>query len=317
MHDVLIIGGGTSAMSAAIYAARKKLSIEIIADKFGGQTALQPEVWNYPGFLDKDGLKLLKDMRKQVENLGVEVKEVSEGIKKISLRQEGDKEVFILNDKDGNMYEGKSVIVASGKKPKKLGVPGEEEFSNKGVTYCATCDAPLFGGKVTAVVGAGNSALDAALQLTKYASKVYVLVRSDKVRGDQITQDKLKKKETVEFIMNAEIQEIKGDNFVKGLIYKDKESGQMIDLTVDGVFVNIGMIPNSDFLSGICELNQWGEVVINPRTNATSHVGIFAAGDVTDVLEKQTVIAAGEGAKAALQIKSDVNHYGQRPSRKA
>jgi len=212
MFDVLIIGGGTAAMSAAIYTARKKLSVEIIADKFGGQTALQPEVWNYPGFLDKDGLKLLKDMRKQVEDLGVEIQEVSEGVKKVSLRQEGDKEIFILEDKDGNIYEGRSVIVASGKKPKKLGVPGEEEFSNKGVTYCATCDAPLFGGKVTAVVGAGNSGLDSAMQLTKYAKKVYVLVRSDKVRGDQITQDKLKKIETVEFIMNAEIQEIK-DNY--------------------------------------------------------------------------------------------------------
>src|SRR3990167_8597817 len=162
MYDVLIIGGGTAAMSAAIYAARKKLSVEIIADKFGGQTSLQPEVHNYPGFLDKDGLVLMQNMRSQVKNLGIDIKEVGQGIKSIS------------------------VIVASGKKPKKLGIPGEEEFYNKGVTYCATCDAPLFGEKTVTVVGGGNSGLDSAMQLTKYAKKVYVLVRSDIAKGDQI-----------------------------------------------------------------------------------------------------------------------------------
>ena len=288
-------------MSAAIYAARKKLSVEIIADKFGGQTSLQPEVHNYPGFLDKDGLKLMQNMRNQVKNLGIEIKEVSQGIRQISSRQEDGKEIFILDDKNGGAYEGKSVIVASGKKPKKIGVPGEEEFYNKGVTYCATCDAPLFGEKIVAVIGGGNSGLDSAMQLTKYAGKVYILVRGDAAKGDQITQDKLKKVEIAEFVMNAEIKEIKGDKFVSSLVYKDKVSGEEKELNVEGVFVNIGMIPNSDFLKGFCELNQWGEVVINPKTNATSHVGVFAAGDVTDILEKQTVIAAGEGAKAALQ----------------
>lgn len=301
MYDVLIIGGGTAAMSAAIYAARKKLAVEIVADKFGGQTSLQPEVHNYPGFLDKDGLKLMQNMRNQVKNLGIEIKEVSQGIRQISSRQENGKEIFVLEDKNGGTYEGKSVIVASGKKPKKIGVSGEEEFFNKGVTYCATCDAPLFGEKVVVVVGGGNSGLDSAMQLTKYAKKVYILVRGDAAKGDQITQDKLKKSEIVEFVMNAEIKEIKGDKFVSSLVYKDKVSGEEKELSTEGVFVNIGMIPNSDFLKGFCELNQWGEVVINPKTNATSHVGVFAAGDVTDILEKQTVIAAGEGAKAALQ----------------
>ena len=246
-------------------------------------------------------MKLMQNMRNQVKNLGIEIKEVSQGIRQISSRQEDGKEIFILDDKNGGAYEGKSVIVASGKKPKKIGVPGEEEFYNKGVTYCATCDAPLFGEKIVAVIGGGNSGLDSAMQLTKYAKKVYILVRGDAAKGDQITQDKLKKVEIAEFVMNAEIKEIKGDKFVSSLVYKDKVSGEEKELNVEGVFVNIGMIPNSDFLKGFCELNQWGEVVINPKTNATSHVGVFAAGDVTDILEKQTVIAAGEGAKAALQ----------------
>src|SRR3990172_4377510 len=301
MYDILIIGGGTAAMSAAIYAARKKLSVEIIADKFGGQTSLQPEVHNYPGFLDKDGLVLMQNMRSQVKNLGIDIKEVGEGIKSISSRQENGKEIFILEDKNGDTYEGKSVIVASGKKPKKLGIPGEEEFNNKGVTYCAPCDAPIFSGKAVAVIGGGNSGLDSALLLAKYANKVYVLESSDKIKGDQVTQDKLKESGLAELLINAEMKEIKGKKFVNAIVYKDKTSGEERELAAEGVFVAIGMIPNSDFLKGVCDLNQWGEVVINPRTNATSHVGVFAAGDVTDVPEKQTIIAAGDGAKAALQ----------------
>lgn len=289
-------------MSAAIYSARKKLNTLVITDAFGGQTALQPDIHNYPGFLGKDGFTLLQNMKKQVEDLGVEIIETAGGVEKISFQQgENSKEIFLLEDKKSNVYKGKSVIIASGKKPRKLGVKGEDEFSNKGITYCATCDAPLFGGKIVAVVGGGNAGLDAAMQLTKYATKIYILESSDKMRGDQITQDKLTASGIADFIVNAEITEIKGDKFVTGLTYKDKISGEEKELKVEGVFIHIGMMPNSDFLKGFCDLNQWGEVVINPKTNAASHVGVFAAGDVTDILEKQTIIAAGEGAKAALQ----------------
>ena len=301
MHDVIIVGGGAAAMSAAIYSARKKLSTLVITDEFGGQTSLQPEICNYPGFLEKDGYVLMKNMRKQTDDLGVEIKETADGIQEVSFRNDHGKEIFTLKDKNGNIYEGRSVIIASGKKPRKLGVPGEDEFYNKGVTYCATCDAPLFGGKTVAVVGGGNTGLDSALLLSKYADKVYVLESSDKIKGDQVTQDKLKESGLTEFLINAEMKEIKGKKFVNAIVYKDKTSGEERELAVDGVFIAIGMIPNSDFLKGVCDLNQWGEVVISPRTNATSHVGVFAAGDITDVSEKQTVIAAGEGAKAALQ----------------
>ena len=301
MHDVIIVGGGAAAMSAAIYSARKKLSTLIITDEFGGQTSLQPEICNYPGFLEKDGYVLMKNMRKQTDDLGVEIKETADGIQEVSFRDDHGKEIFTLKDKNGNIYEGRSVIIASGKKPRKLGVPGEDEFYNKGVTYCATCDAPLFGGKTVAVVGGGNTGLDSALLLSKYADKVYVLESSDKIKGDQVTQDKLKESGLTEFLINAEMKEIKGKKFVNAIVYKDKTSGEERELAVDGVFIAVGMIPNSDFLKGVCDLNQWGEVVISPRTNATSHVGVFAAGDITDVSEKQTVIAAGEGAKAALQ----------------
>src|SRR3989338_8850167 len=275
MHDVLIVGGGAAAMSAAIYTARKKLSTLIVTNEIGGQTSLQPEICNYPGFLEKDGYVLMKNMRKQTDDLGVEIKETADGIQEVSFRDDHGKEIFTLKDKNGNIYEGRSVIIASGKKPRKLGVPGEDEFYNKG--------------------------LDSALLLSKYADKVYVLENSDKMKGDQVTQDKLKESGLTELLTNAEMKEIKGKKFVNAIIYKDKTSGEERELAVEGVFVAIGMIPNSNFLKGVCDLNQWGEVVINPRTNATSHVGVFAAGDVTDVPEKQTIIAAGDGAKAALQ----------------
>ena len=150
------------------------------------------------------------------------------------------------------------------------------------------------------MVGAGNTGLDAAFQLTKYASKIYVLVRSE-VKGDQVTYEKLKNSDKVEFVFNAETKEIQGDKFVSKLIYEDIKSKEKKELEVDGVFVSIGSIPNSDIAKDLCEINQWGQIVINPRTNATSRPGVFAAGDVTDIAERQTVIAAGEGAKAALQ----------------
>ncbi len=301
MIDVLIIGGGAAAMSAAIYTARKKLNTQIVTDEVGGQTALQPEIYNYAGFLDKDGHQLMQNMRTQVSELGVPIVESTGGVKKVSVREEDGKEVFIVTDNAGKTHEAKSIIIASGKKPRTMGVPGEEKFSNKGVTYCATCDAPLFSGKTVVVVGGGNSGLDAAMQLTKYATKVYVFESNEKVKGDQITQDKLAESSMVEIWTNIEVKEVKGEKFVSSIVYKNKTTGEEKELAVEGVFVTIGMLPNSDFLKDICDLNQWGEVMINPKTNATSHVGIFAAGDITDVLEKQTVIAAGEGAKAALQ----------------
>ena len=294
MFNVIIIGGGMAAFSAAIYAARRGLSILVLAKDIGGQANSTDLIENYPGVSETGGYNLVNSVRAQAINFGAQV-EMAE-VEKIKSAA-GSFIVYAY----GKQYKGSAVILAFGKTPRDLDVPGEQEFKGKGVSYCATCDAPLFGEKTVAVVGGGNSGLDSAMQLTKYAKKVYVLVRSDIAKGDQITQDKLKEIEAVEFIMNAEVQEIKGDKFVNKMIYKDKASGEEKELDVEGVFVNVGMIPNSDFLKGFCELNQWGEVVINPKTNATSHVGVFAAGDVTDILEKQTVIAAGEGAKAALQ----------------
>lgn len=296
--DVVIVGGGIASLSSAIYLGRQKLDTLILASETGGQISQQPEVANYAGFLDRDGTKLIANARKQVEDLGIKIEEGTH-IKKITPKQIEGGEIFILEDTNGFNYETRAVIVASGKKPKMLGIPGEENYMNKGVTYCAVCDAPLFGGKDVAVIGGGNTGLDWAHLLSKYANKVYVLVRSD-IRGAQLTYEKLKANPKVEFIFGIEPVKITGNSFVDSLVYKDRKTGEEKTLNAQGIFPAIGLIPNTDFCKDLVELNQWGEIVVNHQTCASSRTGIFAAGDATDVLEKQAIIAAGQGAIAAL-----------------
>lgn len=298
MKDVIVIGGGISAFSAAIYLGRQKLDTLILASETGGQISQQPEVANYAGFLDRDGAKLVGNAKKQVEDLGVKIEEGTH-IQKITVSRSGEHDIFTMEDSNGFKYQAKSVVVASGKKSKMMNIPGEQEYANKGVTYCAVCDAPLFGEKDVAVIGGGNTGLDWANLLAKYANKVYILVRSD-IRGAAITYEKLKANPKIEFVMGVEPVKIIGNAFVEGMIYKNRQTGEEKTLKVEGVFPAIGLVPNTDFCKGLLELNEWGEIVIDPRTNATSHEGIFAAGDVTDVLEKQAIIAAGQGAMAAL-----------------
>lgn len=298
MRDVIIIGGGIASMSAAIYLGRQKLDTLILASEPGGQISQQPEVWNYAGFLERDGAKLIANARKQVEDLGIKIEEGTH-IQNIKIEQRDGQDVFLFHDGNGFNYESKSLIVASGKKPRTLNIPGETEYMNKGVTYCAVCDAPLFGGKDVAVIGGGNTGLDWANLLAKYADKVYVLVRSD-IRGAAITYEKLKSNPKVEFLMDVEPMKITGNSFVDGVVYKNRQTGEEKTLPVQGVFPAIGLVPNTDFCKDLVEIDQWGQVTIDPRTGATSRKGVFAAGDVTDVLEKQAIIAAGQGAMAAL-----------------
>ncbi|MBI1755173.1 FAD-dependent oxidoreductase [Candidatus Azambacteria bacterium] len=315
MYDVLVVGSGIASFSAAMFAAKKKVMVQVIADAIGGQAARQWDMYSYPGYLGKDGdprtkraeqssydgAQLVQNIRKQAEELGVAVAEAEGGIQKISFRQEHNHEIFILEDAGGNVYEGNTVIIASGKKPRKLGVPGEDEFIGKGVSYGMEESAQAFEGKSVAVVGAGNAGLDVALALSKYAKKLSIVEVGDRAGGDKSTQEKLAQSKNVVYILNAAVQKIIGNEWVGGVEYISKTTGETNQLEVDQVFVTTGMNPNSDFLRGFCEVNQSGEVVINPRTNATSHVGVFAAGDVTDIPEKEAIIAAGEGAKAALQ----------------
>jgi NADH-dependent peroxiredoxin subunit F len=300
MYDIIIIGGGVGALSAGIYAGRKKMKVAIIADEIGGQSALQPEFNNYPGYLEVDGYKLVQNMKRQVEGLEVDMFD-SWRVERIGIRKEGQCEIFQVFNARGEIKEARSLLIATGGKPKFLGIPGEAEYYAKGVTYCATCDAPLFGGKRTAVVGGGNTGTESALLLARYAAKVYLLHRRDELRADEVTKEKLaNEKDKIEILYSAKIAEILGSNgWVRGLNYTDK-SGEKHELAVDGVFVAIGFVANSDIAKEIVSTNQFGEIVVDPKTNMTSHPGIFAAGDVTDIPYKQAIIATGEAAKAVL-----------------
>jgi alkyl hydroperoxide reductase subunit F len=303
-YDLIIIGGGPAGMSAGIYAARKKIKTLILASNLGGQMLESYVVDNYLGISSIPGLELvqqyiahLKKFEKGISGGAFEM-EIKEGatVKNIKLAGDG---FEVQTDK--GIFESRSIILATGKTDRKLEIPGAKEFEGKGITYCATCDAPLFRDKIVAVIGAGDAGQDTAWQLTKYASKIYLLNRYNELRGDDKgLQEKLKKDQKVEILSETEPIKIIGDKFVTALQYRNFRSKEEKEVPVHGIFVEIGSTPASLFLGGLVRCNANGEIVVDHNSCATSVPGIYAAGDVTDVAEKQIIIAAGEGAKAAL-----------------
>ena len=300
MDDVLIIGGGTAALSAALYAKKKGLSVRVITDSVGGALVASAAVARL-NFLGNDGAVVIQNLRKAVEESGVEIVQSGGAIQKISFRQENNKEIFSVQDEAGALTEGRSVIIASGRKGRKLGIASEDQFVGKGLSYHLAPDAAAYKEKTVGIIGGGNSGLAKAIQLSGIAKQLVVIERMEKINGDPAAEDALAREGKTAFIVNADVKEITGKGRAKGIVYEDTATKETKEIPVDEVLVSIGMIPNSDFAKGLCELNQWGEVIVNSRTNATSHVGIFAAGDATDISEKEAPIAAGEGVKAALQ----------------
>ena len=295
MYDLIIIGGGPAGAAAAVYAGRKKLKTLLITESFGGQSLVSDNIENWIGTIKVSGFDLAKMLENHVRSqVDVEVKmpEKAAAVKEIS----GGFEVTT----DKSAYQSKTIIIASGGKRRRLGVPGEEKFEGRGVAYCSTCDAPLFKDKAVAVVGGGNAGLEAVIDLLPYAKYVYLLNRGPELIGDPLTQEEIKKSPKVMVINNVQTREIVGDNFVTGLNYLDSADNQMKALEVGGVFVEIGSVPNSEFLNGLVEMNKAGEVIIDHKTAATSRPGIFAAGDVTDEIYKQNNISAGDAVCAAL-----------------
>lgn len=295
IYDLVIIGGATSGLTAGIYAARKKLNAVILTKEIGGQTLQTESIENFPGFEKISGPELIDKIKEQVQKYGLPIKS---GVEVKSISKTG--EIFEIATNISDEIKTKSVIIATGKNPRRLNIPGEKEFENKGVVYCSTCDAPLFGGKDVAVAGSGNSGLNSAFDLLKYANNIYVLESTDTIRGDEFLQEKLKKSGKVIFMTGVDIKEIKGSKFMEEVVYLDKKSGEEKSLKAQGLFVNVGWSPSSSFVKGFLATNEYEEIAIDPKTNETSVKGVFAAGDVTDVKYKQCVIAAGEGAKAAL-----------------
>jgi len=292
LYDTIIIGSGPAGMSAAIYLTRKKMKTLLISDEVGGQAAKSAEVENYLGYTKLSGPDLIGKFSEHIDAIGVERK--TSEVKSVEK-----KENFFEVKTDSETFEAKTVIVTSGKTPRKLNIPGEEKFLGHGISYCATCDGPLFKDKTVTVVGGGNSALDAALEMERYAQKVYMINLNDDFQGDEIRKDRVKESPKIEVIDKAQTTEVSGNQFLEKIKYKDLNTGQEKEIESSGMFVEIGWMPATDFAKDLVELNNLKEIKID-RENKTSSRGIFAAGDVTDILDKQIIIAAGEGAKAAL-----------------
>ena len=297
IYNTVIIGGGPAAVAAGVYAARKQLATVFIADQIGGQSVVSDGIENWIGEKSIPGPELAKRLHQHLEHYKDDIKiAIPEHAEKVDKNEDG---TFTVTT-DKNSYQTKTVIVASGGRHRQLGVPGEEEFNGKGVAYCATCDAPFFKDKDVAVVGGGNSGLESVVDLLPYAKKVYLLARREELRGDPVTQKTVLESDKVEVLWKTNTTEITGETMVTGLTYETIGTGEKHHLDVQGVFVEIGTVPNSEMVKDLVDVNERGEILIDHQTQATSMPGIFAAGDVSDALYKQNNIAVGDGVKALL-----------------
>ena len=294
MYDLMIIGGGPAGLSASVYVARKRLKMLLISVDIGGQVNNTLGVENYLGYQFIEGPELIDKFHNQVGQFPIDQK-VGNKVSRLEKIDNG----FEAICETGDRYQSRVAIFATGKRPRKLNVPGEAEFIGRGVTYCAICDGPVFAGQRVAVIGGGNSALEAALDMVKIAEHVN-LVSLTPLTGDPILVDRLKGAKNLDIYLEYQTEKIEGQDFVTGIVIKDLKSGQSKRLEVTGVFIEIGLIPNSEPVSGLINLNKRGEVPISCACETTVP-GLYAAGDVTNVPEKQIAVAAGEGAKAALQ----------------
>ncbi len=298
MYDLIIIGGGPGGVAAGVYAARKKMKAAIIAREFGGQSVVSNEIQNWIGTPSISGFDLAQKLEEHLRaQEGIEVVD-GDWAEKVEEMPDG----LRVTTRSGKVLETKYLMVATGSRRRKLNVPGEQELDGKGVVYCSTCDAPLFKDKRVVVVGGGNAGLEAALDSIPYAAEITVLDRNPELKGDPITQEKIKADPKVRILPNAEISAILGEGAVTGLTYKDLVSGEEKKLAADGVFVEIGAVPNSDLAKGLAETNPAGEIKVDHATQRSSHPRIWAAGDVSDVLYKQNNISTGDAVKAVLNI---------------
>lgn len=313
MYDLIIIGGAAVGCSAAVYAARRGLNFKVVTDNIGGEVALSGVVNNWPGIIDIDGFALAQKFAEHAKSYGVQF---DEGWRVTELKHKKNHHVVVAKNAVGKeqTYETKTIIIGTGIHPRELGVPGEKELKNKGVTYCTVCDGPLFKGKVTATVGSGNSALESALMMGGIAQKVYVLSKFENTpethggfpKGEKILIDKVKALPNVEILYNVATIKIIGTNKVEGLHYTNG-TGKDHELPIAAAMVHIGMVPNSQFATEV-KRNPLGEIIVDNlcRTNVP---GVFAAGDVTDIPFKQIGIAAGQGITAALSAIDYVNRW--------
>lgn len=303
IFDTTIIGAGPAGITAAIYAVRKNLKVLVLSKDIGGQAALSGDIENYPGFTVITGADLAKQFRLELANFENKGLWLKEGVEVVDVS--GADPNFIIKTSDGGQYHGKTIIIASGRIPKMLNIPGEKEFFGKGVATCANCDAPFYKDKDVAVVGGGNSALDAAFSLIKVARSVTIINITDALRGDEILLKNVTQSPRVKILNQHQAVEILGDAAVGGIKIKNKQTGQEQVVPVSGVFVEIGWTP-STYFDKLTNKNEKGEIEVD-EYGATSVPGIYAAGDVNDQWGEQIVIAAGEGSKTALRVAEHIS----------
>ena len=303
LYDLVIIGGGPAGVAAGVYAARKKIKTVLVTDLFGGQSLVSAEIQNWIGDKSISGFDLGKKLEEHLR--AQEDIEIMDGdrVRSVMKKSDGDKPpTFVVETENGKKFETKTVLVTTGSRYKRLGIPGEEKLEGRGVAFCSTCDAPIFKDKDVAVVGGGNSSLEAVHDLLPYAKNIILIHRGEVLKGDPVSQERYLKNENVKVVLNAETQEILGDDMVSGLRYLDKKSGEVKELKVHGVFVKIGLVPNTDFVGSLVGRDSFGQIVVDHKTQRASLEGIWAAGDSTDVLYKQNNISAGDAVKAVLNI---------------
>jgi alkyl hydroperoxide reductase subunit F len=303
MYDVIILGAGPAGLAAAVYTTRKLLKTLVITENIGGQALESWAIENYMGYRMITGEDLMKKFEEQVKELHIQLE--LDGVVGISREDSS----LIVRTATDRSFGAKSLIIATGKHPKMLGIEGEERFIGRGLSICATCDGPLFKGKNVAIVGGGNSALQTAIEMSKIAKTVHLVVRSQ-IRADKVYQDLYRTKENIITHMNVEVSRLIGDQFITGLGLRHRDTGEEANVEVDGVFLEIGWLPNTEFMEGFVPMNSEKEVVVDENCH-TSVPGVFAAGDVTSIKGKQIIIAAGEGAKAALEVYEYLVRSGQ------
>lgn len=292
--DVLIVGGGPAGAAAAVYAARKGIRTGVASERFGGQVLDTLGIENFISIKETEGPKFAHALEEHVRDYDVDIMNLQRAKALVP-----GKDLIEVQLESGASLKSKSIIISTGARWRNINVPGEHEFKNKGVAYCPHCDGPLFKGKRVAVIGGGNSGVEAAIDLAGIVGHVTLIEFDTQLRADAVLQRKLKSLKNVDVFTNAQTTEITGDQKVNGLVYKDRATGELKKVELEGVFIQIGLVPNTDWLKGVVELTKHGEIVVDAR-GQTSVPGVFAAGDVTTVPFKQIIIAAGDGAKAAL-----------------
>jgi len=293
MYDVIIIGAGPAGMTAAIYAARREMNVLVIGKELGGQMVWASEIENYPGFKKISSVDLIMKMQEQVKNLGVEINQTE--VKKVEKQNDGSFILYTSKDK----IETKTMIIAMGLVPRRLAIPGEEEFNGRGVSYCANCDGPIYKDKVVAVVGGGNAALDAAEVLSKIAGKVYLIHRRDEFRGFEALVQEVKAKDNIELLLSCEVKDIVGADKVEKIKVINNKTQEISEYDVNGVFIEIGRIAHTDLVTDLVERDERNQIITDEKC-ATKTKGVFAAGDVTQGDFKQITIAMGKATIAAL-----------------